>query len=391
MKIAYIVPGPATDWIMTEIKALMRKGLKPLICIYDWTQEEKTEDRASIVSATLLGYIRANILFFLKYRIGYLRLAWTAKSKMGWGLFFRMIYFAGFLERERIDHIHAHFAATPAYMAKVISELIGCSFSFTAHAYDIFMNDVDRDELCDKMLLASFVRTVSQYHKEFLKSICPDVEPSKIKVITYGVDCSDFHPMEIERSGRFVLLTVSDLVRKKGFSYLIQACGKLKSQIPDFLCYIVGDGPLRGDLEAQINRMGLSDTVQLIGWISHREVNAWFSRCDVFTLPCVVTKDGNRDGIPNVLIEAMAAGVPVISTDVAGIPELIEHQRTGLVVPQRDADALAKAVEILANDRAFRLALGRSGRKKVEEEFNIEKIADQLIRVFREACQNRKA
>jgi len=385
LRIAYIIPNPA-PWIMTEIKALMRKGVIPLICIYDWTQEKKMEGDFPIVSANFWDYVSANILFLFKHRLEYLRLARATKSKMGLRLFFRMIFFAQVLRKSKIDHIHAHFAASAAYMAKAIAELIGCSFSFTAHAYDIFKDDVDQDELCNKMLSAAFVRTVSQYHKKYLEGICPRIEPSKIRSITYGVDCSEFRPMGVEKSDKLILLTACNLVPKKGLSYLIEACHRLRRKDVDFTCYVVGEGPLQSEIDRQINEMGLSGTVQMVGRVSHGELNSWLGRCHAFVLPCVVTEDDDRDGIPNVLIEAMAAGVPVISTDVAGIPELIEDKKTGLLVPQRDGDTLADAITTLALNDPLRLELAYRGKEKVKADFNIEKIADQLIELFRDSC-----
>lgn len=386
LKIAYIIPSPSA-WIMTEIKSLIKKGCNPYVFIYDWTQEKRVEDDTPIVSVSFADHIFANLFFLLKLRVNYIKLANHTKSKMGLRLFFRMIYFAYFLKNNNIKHVHAHFAATATYMAKNISDLIGCSFSFTAHAYDIFKTDVDLLELEEYIGSASFVRTVSLYHKNYLESICVNITPPKIKVITYGVDCSKFKPIDLniqQENGQITIVAVCNLVPKKGLCYLVDACGKLKLRGKKFICYIVGEGELRNDLEKQIVNLGLTDIVKLTGKISHNEVNDKVNKADIFVLPCVVTEDGDRDGIPNALIEAMATAKPVISTDVAGIPELIEDGKSGFVVPQKETESLCNAIETLAKNSLLRSEFGACGREKVYESFNIDKIADSVIALFKE-------
>ncbi len=385
MKIAYIIPSPSA-WIMTEIKALIKKGCNPFVFIYDWTQENKVEDSSPIVSASFIEHLFANLFFLFKLRFNYIKLAKRTRSKMGLMLFFRMIYFAYFLKSNRIDHIHAHFAATSTYMAKNISKLIGCSFSFTAHAYDIFKNDVDLFELEDNMRSASFVRTVSQYHKEYLERVIVDFGSPEIKVITYGVDCAKFKPLDsnIEQNNeQIVIVAVCNLVPKKGLCYLVEACAKLKLRGCNFICYIIGEGELRDDLKKQIINLKLSDVIELTGKIAHNEVNDKVNKADIFVLPCIVTDDGDRDGIPNALIEAMASAKPVISTDVAGIPELIENGKSGFVVPQKDAESLCNAIDTLAKNYTLRSEFGIYGRNKVYKLFNIDKIADSIIELLK--------
>lgn len=384
-KIAYILEG-TSSWIISEIKALEKRGVKLLICLMDWSDEKKLDDQPLfIISASPIDYFRANWTYLLKLRSRYFRIAYKIGREMGWRLFFRMMCFAQLIVRQNIKHIHAQFAASSASMAMTISEITGIPFSFSVHAYDIFKGNIDRDYLCRKIEKALFIRCISDYNREYLLKLCPATCAAKISVLHCGIDVQMFGTSSSRRSGeRFTILSVSNLVEKKGLSYLVEACRILRDRGYDFNYLMVGDGPEKAKLESLITAYQLSERIHIKGWYSHKRLPLLFQKVDVFVLPCIIAHDGGRDGIPVALMEPMAMGVPVISTDISGIPELVENMHTGLLVPQKDAESLAKAIERLIEDEELRRKLGKNGIKKVREKFDIERIACQLTDRFLE-------
>jgi glycosyltransferase involved in cell wall biosynthesis len=175
---------------------------------------------------------------------------------------------------------------------------------------------------------------------------------------------------------------VGRLTAKKGFTYLIAACKELEEQGYDFECHIVGEGPLRSELEAQIAGLGLESSFTLCGALPHQAVIEKYRQATLFVLPCIVARDGDRDGIPNVLIEAMAMQVPVVSTDHSSIPELVQSSVTGLLVPPKDKKALAEALALLLNNRSLCQEMGRRGRQKVLEDFDVDRNVRRLYDLF---------
>ena len=165
---------------------------------------------------------------------------------------------------------------------------------------------------------------------------------------------------------------------------MIAACQKLRDRDLNFNCRIVGGGTLKKELQAQIDENGLQDYVELTGSMSQKQVVELYDEADIFALPCVVADDGDRDGIPVVLMEAMAFEIPVVTTPVTGIPDLVRHQETGLLVAERDAEGLTNVLEQLINDRPLRQALGKRGRQIILEKFDIRKNVAQLASIFRQ-------
>jgi glycosyltransferase involved in cell wall biosynthesis len=179
-----------------------------------------------------------------------------------------------------------------------------------------------------------------------------------------------------------LLLAVGQLKEKKGFDYLLEACRTLLDQRIEFDCSIVGEGPMRNALEAKIAELSLQDHVALLGGLPHNVLIERYSEATIFVLPCVTATDGDRDGIPNVILEAMAMGLPIVSTRHSGIPEAVEHGRTGLLVPPRDSRALADALARLIADENLRVRLGRSGRSRVVEAFDVGANVTKLLAEF---------
>ncbi len=311
-------------------------------------------------------------------------------------VFFQEFLQAGYiaqqvLESGRIGHLHGHFCHGSTTITMFVSQLSGIPFSFTAHAKDIYLQKLNpSDLLSTKIRRARFVVTCTSANSRYLKSICPDV--SSIHTIYHGLDTTLFTPA-LPRHDHAVplLLSVGRFVEKKGFSYLVQACRTLKDRGYAFQCRLVGEADEHTDLIKQlIIELSLQDTVFVDGPVTQEELRQIYNECRVFALPCQVLENGDRDGIPNVLVEAMAMEIPVVSTDISGIPELIEHRLDGLLVPQRDASALAGALEELLKEPSLRRQLGQNGRDKVRRLFDNKKTTLSLRKLFASCLETQR-
>src|SRR5262249_6139076 len=303
----------------------------------------------------------------------------------------RDVYQALQLAREvrvkRIDHLHAPFASDAATVARLGARLAGVSYSFTARAKDIFHESVQPSDLRKKLRDASGVVTVSGYHLDYLRQTYGPLA-SHVQRIYNGLDLDEF-PFQPPRDRPRKIVAIGRLVEKKGFSDLIDACVLLVSRGCSFSCRIIGNGPLKADLSAQIARLGLQDHVELVGPRPQREVIEEVQTAAVLAAPCIVCQDGDRDGLPNVIQEALALGTPVISTDVTGIPEVVRHGETGLLVPQHEPPALAAALEGLLTDGALRVELATRARRFMEAEFNIHRNTSRRRAIFQAAVSER--
>jgi len=283
-----------------------------------------------------------------------------------------------------VDHLHAHFATSATTVARLAALFTGMTYSFTAHAKDIFHEDVDNEDLLRKIQGAASVVTVSDYNVNFLKDQFGDYT-SNVERIYNGLDLSRL-PFSNPYERPPCIVAIGRLIEKKGFSDLITACSELNARNIDFQCEIIGGGPLENTLKADIVRYGLQNKVQVLGPRPQNEVIAHLQEAAVFAAPCVVGTDGNRDGLPTVLLEAMSLGVPCISTDVTGIPEVIRHNESGIIVPQKNPQALAVALENLLNQPQERSRLAQHARRIIERDFDIQQNSAALRSVFENAC-----
>jgi glycosyltransferase involved in cell wall biosynthesis len=288
-------------------------------------------------------------------------------------------YVAGEMQRRGVRHIHAHFASSPASVALSAARLADISFSFTAHAVDIFSH---RIMLVEKVREARFIIAISEYNKRVLSELVPEAAP-KIQVVHCGVDPHAFAPVAPgPETGSPLILAVGQMREKKGLPYLVEACRLLAARGVDYRCAIIGGGEGLSLLQSQVDQAGLNGYLTLTGPLFQSEVQAHLRQAAVFALPCVVAADGDQDGIPVSLMEAMAMELPVVSTTVSGIPELITDGQQGLLVPPRDPAALADALARLLGDAALRRRLGCAGRRKITDEFDLDKNVEQLIHIF---------
>jgi colanic acid/amylovoran biosynthesis glycosyltransferase len=282
-----------------------------------------------------------------------------------------------------ITHLHAHFATSATVVARLAGYFADVPYSFTTHAKDVFPESVNSEEYGKKLRDAASVITVSDYNVKYLRQTYGSVA-DKVQRIYNGLDLQNFTYQSPQYRSPHIL-AVGRLVEKKGFAVLIDACHVLRSQHVSFTCQIVGAGELEADLRAQITSLELQDVVELVGPRPQSELIDLMRSAMVLAAPCVVGADSNRDGLPTVLLEAMALGTPCIATDVTGIPEVLHHQKTGLMVPQHDPIALAQALKYLLTDSHLRVQLASHARQVIEQNFDIHRNAAHLRTVFRSA------
>ncbi len=268
-----------------------------------------------------------------------------------------------------VKHIHAHFASSATNVARIASRLTGVPYTFTAHAKDIFHESVDPQDLSDKLKDAKLAFTVSDYNvNHFTREF--STQSHKVVRLYNGIHLDDF-PYDCPKRRSQTVVAVGRFVEKKGFDVLIDACRILQSKGTKFQCIMIGGGELEPELTDQIKQLGLEENVRIVGPQPQREVKRLVQSAALLAAPCIDGTDGNRDGLPTVLLEAMALGTPCISTDVTGIPEVVIHEHTGLLVKQRDTEALALGIQRLLDDAMLRSSLAQSARKLMERDFNI--------------------
>lgn len=284
---------------------------------------------------------------------------------------------------QRPDCIHAHFGSIATSVAWLVNRLTGIPYVFTAHAKDIYQEEVIAEDLRRKMRDAQHVITVSDFNVKYLTGSI-GVAPAKVKRVYNGLDLDSF-PYTSPRVRPRRLVAVGRLVEKKGFDVLVAACALLAAADTPIPCEIIGAGPLEADLRAQIETLGVGEWVTLRGPQPQHIVKAAVQKAAGFVAPCVVGSDGNRDGLPTVLLEAMALGTPTISTDVTGIPEILVHEQSGLMVAQHDAAGLAAAMLRLVEDGELRAQLAEAARARIEVDFDIQRNAAQIRKLYHAA------
>ncbi|WP_219416280.1 glycosyltransferase family 4 protein [Pseudonocardia nigra] len=295
----------------------------------------------------------------------------------------QVLHVARWVRSARITHLHAHFATMATTVARLASRITGVPYSFTAHAKDIFHTSVDRAALRAKLADAHHVVTVSEYNAAWLREQF-DVAAARVHRVYNGLDVADFPFTEPRlRNGRVAF--VGRLVEKKGLPDLLDAVALLRERGREVPLDIVGAGVLEDTLRRQVQVLSLGDLVTFHGPLPADRVREVLGAASVFAAPCVHAADGDRDGLPTVLLEAMAAGTPCVSTPVTGIPEAVRHGSTGLLVPERDPDALADAIHTLLDDPDLRVRLAVAARRHLERCFDRTVQAAALGRLRRSA------
>jgi glycosyltransferase involved in cell wall biosynthesis len=300
----------------------------------------------------------------------------------GWRQLFRATVLCDEMKRAGVDHAHAHFANTAARLANLAWHMGGPTYSVTTHAKDIYHEEVRTDHLRDKLSAATFVATVSSANRDYLEPIL--ARKGRLHVIPNAVALERVGPPREHRPEGAMILAVGRLIEKKGLADLVEACGLLAGRGVGVQLEIAGDGPLRRELE--VMAAGSGAQVKFHGSLPHEAVLELYRRASVFCLPCVVASTGDRDGLPTSVLEAMALGVPVVTTDVNGLRELVVDGQTGLVVPERDPVALADALDRLLGDALLADRLAACGRQLVESRFSLNRSVAALRSLFPEAA-----
>ncbi len=295
---------------------------------------------------------------------------------------YQALWLAQAVRHEGITHLHAHFASVATSVARLAAHFAGIPYSFTAHAKDIFHESVDPADFARKLQDAAAVVTVSDYNRAYLQQQYGETA-TKVKRIYNGMDLTELsYQPHSENPEPPLIVSVSRLVEKKGLTYLIAACDLLRRWDCAFRCQIVGTGPLETTLRSQIAQHQLEPWVEITGPKPQGEVFQLLKQATVFAAPYVVGKDGNRDGLPTVLLEAIALGTSCVGTDVTGIPEIIAHQKTGLLVAQNDPEQLAKALQTLLHQTELRSRFAQAARQRLEQAFDLQRNAAQLRQLF---------
>jgi glycosyltransferase involved in cell wall biosynthesis len=283
-----------------------------------------------------------------------------------------------------IEHLHVHFAHDPALVALLTGRLTGVPYSITAHARDLYQIPVP--SLHARVRGAVAVVTCCAANVDYLRSALPAPLHPRLRLIHHGVEVDRFVPAPRAGGAPVEIVSVGRLVEKKGFPDLLRACQVLKQTwagAPSpFRLRIYGDGPLREELTALREELGLQEEIDLVGERDGEDVLRAYQRADLFALTPCVTADGDRDGVPNVIVEAMACGLPVVTTDAGGVAEVVQHGVNGLVAPPRDVGTVARYLAELATEPNRRRALGDAGRRMVEERFDVGVAARELSLVF---------
>jgi glycosyltransferase involved in cell wall biosynthesis len=286
------------------------------------------------------------------------------------------------MQQQGVQRVHAHWITYPTLAAMVINELTGIPYSITAHAGDIYGGT----GMEPRIAAADLVLTCTADGRRELLARAGDGYADKIRILYHGSDLTrfDFEPLPT-RGAALRILCVASLLDYKGQRYLIDACRILRDRGVGFELVLIGEGTLRDELEAQSARLGLGDVVHFMGRQPHQVVRAQLDACDVFVAPSIEGAKGQMDGIPNVLVEAMAVGRPVVATGRPGIRELVIDGTTGLLTGERDPVSIADALERVASDPALCERLVAAGRKKVEEEHdsaqNLDLVFQALVRL----------
>ncbi|UCD75513.1 MAG: glycosyltransferase [Phycisphaerales bacterium] len=390
-RIGYVVkryPRLSETFIVTEILAHEAAGLQLDIFALRSPVDGRFHEA--------LGRVRAHVTYLPHERI---KLAefWTALAEAKhdfqdlWTIIDEAepeeaatVYQAVLLAREvrtrNLTHLHAHFGSVATSVARLTSRLTGVPYTFTAHAKDIFHESVNEEDMRRKLQDAAAVITVSDFNLAYLRTAFGE-DASRVHRIYNGLDLEEFgFAPPIDRLP--IVLAVGRLVEKKGFADLIEACAILAQHGCDFRCEIIGDGELAEPLREQIEQSGLTEHVRLLGPRPRGQVIARIRQAAVMVVPSVIAADGNRDGLPTVLLEAMALGTPCIATDVTGIPEIVRDGETGLIVPQHAPQALADRMEALLADPSSAESLAANARKLIERDFDIHRNTAAMRQFF---------
>lgn len=407
MKLLYIVekfPSPTEFFILNEILQLKKNGFKILLLILQRQKQYKNIPELKDINTYIVYLPRFHFYFpfipifksslsSLNSQFSLLHFPLSIKTLMKTtSCFLKTFRYYGisqyFAQKKiKCDHIHAHFAFISVDIAYFLSELLKVQYSFTAHAQDIYTN---QNKIKQHLPFTKFLVTCTEYNRNQLNKLTNNLFKDKIYRVYHGINLEKWpqKTIRVHRYNEMQILTIARLVEKKGLIYLIKAIKKLIDNGTKVHCTIIGQGSHQASLEKYINSKKLDHFIQIRPFVPQNKLKNYYSNADIFVLPCIISPNGDRDGLPNVIIEAMSIGVPVISTPVSAIPEVIKHKKTGILVKEKDKQAIVDGIKLLINDHKLRNHIIQNARKEIEEKFNIISTTEKLIDIFRKNILN---
>lgn len=403
-------PALTETFINNEINGLKKRNIsiktfsirKPQIDSISKESHNLFYSTIYLLPINIINFLKAHCYFIFRHPLRYMRLLIFLMTrnysdnrlhkKNRLRTFFHFcegVYLAKLIKDDsNIKHIHAHYANHSTTLAMVVSELTKIPFSFTAHAYDIWADNLF---LKEKVNAAKFVITCAKYGKEVILKNHNIINPDKITTIYHGVNIEKFKMKERENQNKkenrkINILTIGRLVVEKAQKNLILACKTLKEEGYDFQCNIIGDGPLFKDLQEVIFKNKLDKVVSLVGKVFQEEIVKYYQNADIVVLPSIRIKingtEIDSDNLPNVLLESLSMGIPSIASNIAAIPELIKHKETGILVQPDDVGAIADAIKLLIKDKKLANNIAENGRTFICENFDVEKSLDQIVKLY---------
>ena len=395
MRIAYLTgeyPRATDTFIQREVAALRERGIEVFTFsirrtgdehIVGAEQQAERERTSYVLPVQPVALLRAHLNLLVSSPQRYLsalKLAWATHQPGIKGTFYQLFYFleAGIvaqqIRQQQIQHLHNHFPDSSGTVAMLAAELGGFSFSFTMHGPYIFFEPM-RWRLDEKLKRASFICCISDFCRSQGMIYAPMSKWNRMHIVHCGVEPALFEPVTHQQTGRRLLYT-GRLAAVKGLPILLESLVTLKANHPELLLTVVGDGADRQSLEQLTAQLGLANHVNFVGYQSQAKVRQYMQETDVFVLPSFA------EGVPVSLMEALAAAVPVVTTQIAGVGELVENGVSGYLVPPGNAQLLAERIDRLLSDPALRTAFGAAGRVKVAEEFDIQQEAAWLCQIM---------
>ncbi len=395
--------GIGNAWVAVELNTLkswripvvLHSMRKPALNFYssDWAARLDRETRLiyplpvlAVLAAVLVGPFLYGSRFFAALLNALFGKRESARVRVaGIAHFFVACYWARSLRNETVTQIHSQWAQSCASIGMHGAWLLDVPFSFTGHAVDLFR---ERAALCDKIRRAEFIVCISGFHRDFYlqNGACEE----QLFIAYCGIDIGQFAYKGKEQIATPPhIISVGRLVEKKGFEYLIDACGLLRERDRELHCTIAGDGPLEEVLRKRVEERQLGDIVTVTGKkILQEELADFMYSGDVFAQPCVWSKDNDVDGTPRTLMEAMACGVPSVSTRLAGIPDIIEHGKSGLLVEPNSVEELADAIQDIIESPELARSLSLGGRERIEQRFKLPECVEPLKKRFQAKLAN---
>jgi colanic acid/amylovoran biosynthesis glycosyltransferase len=384
LKIAYVLrlfPKLSESFVLNEIVELLMKGHDIQIYSIGIPTKEVMHEEINeyallerIHYCRFMSILKVNSFHLLNHFLKCVILdLWNSEiSKIRLKKNLKLAYFATMIEDGGAELIHIHFADMLTDGRK-LSKILNIPYSLTAHAH--------RDELLEGICDAGSVITISEHNKKYLNN---EIKiNNKIDIIRCGVNLAKFNPQEkLYANGTIKILTVARLVEKKGIEYLIKAIPLVIIEVPNFELTVVGSGELHNYLLSLADKLNISRYIKFKGDIPDSDLKECYKDADIFVLPCIITDNGERDGIPVSIMEAMAMELSVISTNVSGIPELVEDGVSGILLQPKDEKSIASAIVTLSKDRKLRVEMGKAGRKIIEDKFNLKIEVEKLSELF---------